>query len=59
VLVLLVRFGISQMDVLTRLSFVIKGTRMSSTFDGECVATIVFTGPIRSVKREASSAEIR
>ena len=36
----------------------IKGTRMSSTFDGKCVTTIVFTSPMREARREASSAEI-
>src|SRR5437660_8723403 len=41
-----------------RMRFGISGTRMSKTFDGKCVTTIVRTSPIRVAKRDASSAEI-
>ena len=35
----------------------ISGTRISSTFDGRCVATIVLIRPKRAASRDASSAE--
>ena len=35
-----------------------RGTRISSTFDGTCVSTMVLTRPKRAAMREASSAEI-
>ena len=35
----------------------INGTRISSTFDGKCVKTMVRTSPKRAAKRAASSAE--
>src|SRR5207248_9664056 len=41
-----------------RLRFGISGTRMSKTFDGKCVTTIVRTSPMRVAKRDASRAEI-
>ena len=36
----------------------IKGTRMSSRFDGMCVATIVCSSPMRLASRVAESAEM-
>ena len=36
----------------------ISGTRISSTFDGRCVTTIVRTSPNRAASRDASSAEM-
>ena len=33
------------------------GTRISRTFDGRCVKTIVFTRPIRAAIRDADSDE--
>ena len=35
----------------------ISGTRMSRTFDGKCVNTMVRTRPNREARRDASSAE--
>ena len=36
----------------------ISGTRMSRTFDGTCVKTIVLIRPVRAASRDATSAEI-